>query len=279
MENDIIMEKLNIKKPVVSINWLNEHLCTDKLVVLDGTINKSFNTEQQQIPGARFFDIKNAFSNISGQFPNTFPSIEQFELAARNLGINSDSAIVVYDDKGIYSSARVWWLFKAFGYNNVAVLNGGFPKWTEVNLPTENMSLYKGEQGDFTAKIQSRYMKFFNDIKLVSINKTHIIIDARSRNRFNGRQPEPREGLRSGNIPHSVNMPFTDLLVDGKVLKPTKILKQMFSTLVKQDDAIIFSCGSGITACVLALGAELVGYKNIAVYDGSWTEWGSLVKA
>jgi thiosulfate/3-mercaptopyruvate sulfurtransferase len=268
--------KITITEPIVSVEWLKTNIDAENLIVLDGTINKVFNPDQIQILNTRLFDIKKKFSDIENQFPSAFPSEEQFQKEAQNLGINNNSAIVVYDDKGIYSSARVWWLFKAFGYANVAVLNGGFPAWLKLDLPTEVMKNYTGEKGGFTAKLQPNFMKFFNDVKQASENKTHTIIDARSAGRFNCEVPEPREGLRMGTIPNSVNLPFMDLLVDG-VLKPKVELEKAFYMLAEKDDAIIFSCGSGLTACVLALGAEIAGYKNLSVYDGSWTEWGSLV--
>ena len=268
---------LNITSPIVSVEWLHEHLNAKNLIVLDGTINKVFDVSQKQILNARLFDIKNKFSDITNPFPSAFPSVEQFQKEARALGINNNSAIVVYDDKGIYSSARVWWLFKAFGYNNVAVLNGGFPAWLKAGFQTENMKVYGGQAGDFVANLQPKLMKFFSDIEDASKNNTHIIVDARSENRFKSLEPEPRAGLRMGTIPNSVNLPFEDLLEDG-ILKPKVDLEKAFYMVADKNDDIIFSCGSGITACVLALGAEISGYKNISVYDGSWTEWGSLVK-
>tara|TARA_R110002050_G_scaffold24083_3_gene64344 strand:+ start:124509 stop:125330 length:822 start_codon:yes stop_codon:yes gene_type:complete len=268
---------INIESPIVSVEWLNSNRDAENLVVLDGMINKVFDGAQKQIPNARLFDIKKKFSDVSNPFPSAFPSAEQFQKSARELGINTDSAIVVYDDKGIYSSARVWWLFKAFGYTNVAVLNGGFPAWLKAEYETEPMKRYEGAEGDFVVNHKPETMKFFNDVKTASKNYTHTIIDARSAGRFNCTTPEPRIGLRMGTIPNSVNLPFTNLLEDG-VLKPKEALEKAFQELATKDDPIVFSCGSGITACVLALGAEISGYKNISVYDGSWTEWGSLVE-
>ncbi|MBC3759069.1 sulfurtransferase [Hyunsoonleella sp. SJ7] len=267
--------KINLTAPVVSAEWLYEHQEGDNLVVLDGTIAKSFDSHTLQISNARFFDIKKKFSDTSDPFPNAFPSEAQFQKEARNLGINNDSAIVVYDDKGMYSSARVWWMFKAFGFDNIAVLDGGFPDWQNAGYPSEFMKPYEGPKGNFEAKLQSGFIQFFDGIESASKTKTHKIIDARSAERFNMLVPEPRAGLRRGTIPSSVNLPFTDLLDNGK-LKSKKDLEKAFYMRAEKDENIIFSCGSGITACVLALGAELSGYKNISVYDGSWTEYGSL---
>lgn len=267
---------VTIFEPIVSVEWLNKNISASNLIVLDGTINKTFDTSQVQIPNARFFDIKKKFSDVSNPFPSAFPSSEQFQKEARNLGINSNSAIVVYDDKGIYSSARVWWLFRSFGHDNVAVLNGGFPSWLKAGYPTETTKPFNDSEGDFVANYITKNMKFFQDIKSASKNKTYNIIDARSRARFNCEVSEPRVGLRKGIIPNSVNLPYTDLLKNGE-LKYKEELEDVFSNVAEKEDHIIFSCGSGITACVLALGAEVTGFSNLSVYDGSWTEWGSLV--
>lgn len=266
---------ITLTSPIVSVEWLHANLEAENLVILDGTIAKVFDAMSLQIAKSRFFDIKQKFSDTSNPFPSAFPTKDQFQKEARNLGINNDSTIIAYDDKGIYSSARVWWLFKAFGFENIAILNGGFPEWQNANFPTQYMEVYEGSKGNFEAKLQPNFMQFFDDIKRASQAKTHKIIDARSEARFNCEVPEPREGLRRGTIPNSVNLPFTNLLKDGK-LKSKKEIEKSLYMLAEKDDAIIFSCGSGITACVLALGAEISGYKNIAVYDGSWTEYGAL---
>lgn len=270
------MEHIKFLQPVVSVSWLQNNLKAENLIILDGTINKVFDANQFQIPNTRLFDIKNKFSDVNAPFPSTFPTQDQFQKEARTLGINKDSAIVVYDDKGIYSSARVWWLFNAFGFENVAVLDGGFPEWLKAGLTTEPMNIYSGKSGNFEAMNRPEHMKFFNDIKLASKTKSHRIIDARSEGRFKSIEPEPRAGLRMGTIPYSVNLPFEDLLENNQ-FHSKDIITSKFQKLATIEEPIIFTCGSGITACVLALGATISGYKNISVYDGSWTEWGSLV--
>lgn len=266
---------MELKSPIVSVEWLNSHLDEEKLVVLDGTINKTQEFMGPQILKARFFDIKQKFSDITNPFPSAFPSEKQFQREARHLGIDHNSTIVVYDDKGIYSSARVWWLFRAFGFVNIAVLNGGLPAWQQAGFPTQAPRPYSGKMGDFKAQLQPGFMQFFKDVKKASKQHTHVILDARSSDRFNAKVPEPREGLRSGNIPNSKNLPYTALLDNG-FLKAKTDIEPLFAPLAKKEAPVIFSCGSGITACILALGAEIIGYKNISVYDGSWTEWGSL---
>ena len=274
------MSKLIVKHPTVSVEWLFNNLNADNLVILDGSIKKVVNpssdASEVQIPNTRFFDLKEAFSDASAPFPTTFPSEAQFTKEAQKLGINADSAIVVYDDKGIYSSARVWWLFKAMGHDNVAVLDGGLPEWIKSGYKTEIKKEKPLEKGNFAATYKPELMKFFDDVKEASENKSHLIMDARSETRFKSLEAEPRVGLRMGTIPNSVNLPYEDLLNENKLI-PQRDIESKFRKLAKKDDALIFSCGSGITACVLALGATMSGYENISVYDGSWTEWGSLV--
>ncbi len=274
------MAHLSINTPLVSVEWLHSNLNSENLVILDASIKKVVGGDDSksevQIPNTRFFDLKEAFSDTSAPFPTTFPSEQQFTNSAQILGINKDSAIVVYDDQGIYSSARVWWLFKAMGHENVAVLNGGLPQWINSGFETESKILNKPDLGNFEAHYKPELMKYFDDVKKASSEKSYIIIDARSEARFKSLEAEPRKGLRSGTIPNSVNLPFEDLL-DKNQLKSKEVIEAKFMKLAKKDEPLIFSCGSGITACVLALGAEILGYKNISVYDGSWTEWGSLV--
>ena len=275
-EHNIIFDE-----PIVSVSWLHENLNANNLLVLDASINKvtsaSHNSHSEwQIPTSLFFDIKGLFSDIEGEFPNTFPSAEQFTQEAQKLGVNSNSAIVVYDDKGMYSSARAWWLFKAFGFNNVAVLDGGLPEWQTHNFVIEKKQNNLHSVGNFEAEYQPEFMRFFKDIQQAIPLNTKIL-DARSQDRFKGLVKEPRDGLRSGTIPNSRNFPFTDLLNEN-CFKSRDELSALFHNFVEdKEEPIIFSCGSGITACILALGAILVGYNDISVYDGSWTEYGSLV--
>ena len=271
-----------MKEPLVSVNWLNDNLELPKLVILDATMDKvsesaSTGSVDIQIPKARFFDIKNKFSDTSNPFPNAVPSEDQFTLEAQNLGINKDSVIIVYDANGIYSSARTWWLFKAFGHDNVAVLDGGLPEWVRLNFKTEPKTKLARIKGNFIATYNPEYFKFFNDVQSDMFDKNKLILDARSSDRFEGIVKEPREGLRSGSIPNSENLPYTELLFQNK-LKQMDELISIFDKFSFKEKNLIFSCGSGITACILALGADLAGHKNLSVYDGSWTEYGSLTK-
>lgn len=275
------MESLKINESLVGVEWLRKHLGANDLIILDATLPKAVaqNTSEtepsKRIPGARFFDIKNVFSDTSATYPNTWSGEEAFIREARNLGINRDSAIVVYDDHGIYSSARAWWMFKSMGHQNVAVLNGGLPAWIKAGFELEEKKTISIPGGDFSGVYDPGFFKDHKDVLQGLDKKEELVIDARAENRFMGMVEEPRKGLRSGHIPGSLNLPYTDLLDNGKMIDLAS-LKKMIDSKVPENKKITFSCGSGITACVLALGATLSGYKDISVYDGSWTEWGSI---
>ncbi|TYP98732.1 thiosulfate/3-mercaptopyruvate sulfurtransferase [Tenacibaculum adriaticum] len=270
--------KLKITTPIVSVTWLHENINAENLIIFDATIPKvgisiSESLEKKQIIGARFFDIKKGFSLQNSQYPNTILSSNDFEQRAQNLGVNKDTCIVVYDDHGIYSAPRVWWLFKTFGFTNIAVLDGGFPEWNRNGLPVENPAKEEYEKGDFIVKYQSDKISFTDDV-LLGIQQEVCITDARSRARFFAEELEPREEIRSGHIPNSFNLPYTELQVDGK-MKDSVALSLIFSRVNLKQNRFIFTCGSGITACILALGLEISGNSNYSVYDGSWSEWGS----
>ena len=266
--------------PLVSADWLYKNFDAKNLIILNATIQKITSTSDDnslsgQIPNSRFFDLKHKFSDTSATFPNTIPSAKQFESEAQSLGINSDSIIVIYDEKGIYSSPRAWWLFKTMGFHNVAVLDGGLPEWKSKEYPVSKSQLNIFTKGNFKANYNSELIHFFEDMKKVVEEHQDCIVDARSAERFNGAVTEPRAGLRSGHIPNSFNLPYADLL-DGNTMKPLPELKLFFKGF--RNKKLVFTCGSGITACILALAADLCGYRNASVYDGSWTEWGALTK-
>ena len=272
---------LKINKPLVSVNWLYQHIDATNLVVLNGTLPKvSIKNEQKdneafQILGARFFDIKKEFSVQEAVFPNTALQPKDFELKAKQIGINKDSCIVVYDEYGIYSSPRVWWLFKAMGFDNIAVLDGGFPSWKKFAFPIEKKQNPHFKRGDFVVKNKNELL-INSEVVLKSLNsKNKQILDARSIGRFYATVPEPRANIRSGHIPNSKSLPYSSLL-NGTQLKSKEVLEALFLELNLKNKELIFSCGSGVTACVLALGATISGYHKLAVYDGSWTEWGSI---
>lgn len=253
--------------PIVSAAWLHEHLNDSNLIVLEARLDQN---PDLQIKGARLFDIKNNFSDTSNPLPNTFPSEEKFTAEAQKLGINSNSRIVVYDATGIYSSPRAWWMFKAMGHPNVFVLDGGLPEWIKEGFPIENQQQASYPKGNFTAQFQPELIKNKEQILENITTKEAVLMDARSADRFDATLEEPRAGLRSGHIPSSINTPFTELQQDGK-FKSTDELKEILNL---NDQPLYFTCGSGITACIVLLATELISDNPKAVYDGSWTEWG-----
>lgn len=269
---------LKINSSLVSVDWLYQNLENKNLMILDCTIPKvtaktEISSEKKQIKGAVLFDLKNSFSDVKAPFPNTVLTPEAFEKQAQNLGINQNTILVCYDDLGIYSSPRVWWMFQLMGFENVAVLNGGLPEWNTKNYPIETPKKNLSIKGNFTVSYQPEKLKYTKDVLNAIKNKDIVIIDARSSGRFYGTEPEPRDDLKSGHIPNSVSLPFSEVLENGKFLALDSLQEKYQNFTEKKE--FIFTCGSGITASILALGAELSGIKNYAVYDGSWTEWGS----
>lgn len=271
---------LKIPSPKVKAKWLYHHLEDENLIIFNATIPKVTDKENlslkesYKIKGAVFFDIKNTFSDKEAAFPNTILSPEKFQDKAQEIGVNNNSCIIVYDEIGIYSSARVWWMFQLMGFTNIAVLDGGFPAWKSKEYPVEKKHLINLSKGDFKSFYQPDKIKFTKDVLENIKNKESIVLDARSKGRFYATEPEPRNDIRGGHIPGSVSLPYSEIL-DHQYLKSNEDLKSIYQDLNNLKKPIIFSCGSGITASVLALGAEIAGIKKYAVYDGSWTEWGS----
>ena len=265
-----------MKNTLVSIDWLKDNLQDPNLVILDASqqvnqANVSPEFTEIQIQGARFFDIKNDFSDSTNPLPNTFPTPEKFAKAAQKLGINSSSKIVIYDSLGIYSSPRAWWLFQIMGHENVWVLDGGLPAWVKADFPIEKISANDFIRGNFVSNYNPAMFKNTADVLANIKSKTAVLIDARSNDRFLGLTSEPRAGLRSGHIPGAINIPYTDLVQNEYFLSKEKLS----IILPNQETALIFSCGSGITACIDYLAYEIIGSSNErSVYDGSWTEWG-----
>ncbi len=267
---------------VTSCNWLSKNLTHQDLIILDASTpsvnsNNSPELTDVRIPNARFFDLKNVFSDQESDLPAMMPTQESFQQSARELGINQNSQIVIYDNLGIYSSPRAWWMLRAMGHEKVAVLDGGLLEWHRLGLPTEPITLATYELGDFEVNYNSNQIASIEEVKSSVNNDQVLVIDARSEGRFDGTTPEPREGLRSGHIPNSVNLPFGKVLNDGKML-PKSQLHSIFEELNISDQQLIFTCGSGVTACIILLAAEIAGLKTQSVYDGAWCEWGSVIE-
>jgi thiosulfate/3-mercaptopyruvate sulfurtransferase len=275
------MSIAKITSSLVSVQWLADNFDAENLVILDASMKPVVPTpgeitleEAGCIKGARRFDFDNDIRDKNTDLPHMMPSAEFFTDEMQKLGINKDSAIVVYDYMGIFSSPRAWWMFRSMGHTQVAVLNGGLPAWKNAGfacgLQAETVAKHRG---NFAAQSQSGLFCDSTQVLEALSDPRFAVLDARSAGRFKGVEPEPREGLRSGHMPNALNLPFTDMLEDGLML-PAASLDSIFSKLVNKELNLIFSCGSGVTACVDALAAEQAGYPNISVYDGSWSEWG-----
>ena len=269
----------DVNTPLVNADWLRQNFDDPELIVLDASpetnmANMTVQHPGKRISGARAFDLKGAFSDLDSKHPNMLPSPENFTRACQSLGLNSTSKIVIYDNLDIYSAPRAWWMFRTMGHERVAVLDGGLNDWVASGGPAEPIAEQSFAPGDFVAKYDGGKIKTAAQVLENIQSKNFTVVDARSSGRFNAKVPEPRPTSRSGRIPGSSNLPFADLSKDGKFL-PKDELKARFDKLNLGDGPLVFSCGSGMTACVDLLGAALVLDNELALYDGSWSEWGA----
>lgn len=263
---------LTLPGPLVTVDWLADRLGHPDLVVLDASVGAARDSGTP-IAGARVFDIDGAMSDHDDPRPHTMPGTEQFVRGIRALGVNDRSTVVVYDAAGIYSSARAWWMLRAMGFDRAAVLDGGLPAWTAAGHPCRPFGQEPPAAGDFTARPRTGLLVDIGTVQRTLADGSAAVLDARSRGRYAGTEAEPRPGLRGGHMPGAVNLPFTELQDGGRML-PAGELRSAFASVAGDHERLVFSCGSGVTACVLALGAELAGHRDLAVYDGSWSEWG-----
>ena len=270
------MSKIKITNSIVSVQWLKENFSAENLVILDASMkpvtNVSDAIKDTYIPNALRFDFDNDITDMNTSLPHMMPTPEFFTDEVQKLGINQDSAIVVYDNVGIYASPRAWWMFRAMGHEQVAVLDGGLSAW--INAGYETASQLKGQsaqRGDFVSTPQADSFIDSSYVLKGIQNPQLTIFDARAEGRFKGVDPEPRPNMKRGHIPNAVNMPFASVLESGK-MKSKSELQNMFEKY--KDNQKVFYCGTGVTASILALAAEQAGYQNFSVYDGSWAEWG-----
>ena len=229
----------------------------------------------EHIPGAIFFDIDEIADTKSG-LPHMLPPPEKFSSRMRSMGIGDGSRIVVYNSAGLFSAARVWWTFRVMGVDDVSVLNGGLPKWKREDRPLESGPPRSRTARHFTARRNLDLVRDVSDIKALLKDRSAEIVDARAADRFAGKAPEPRPGLRSGHIPGSHNLPYAKLLNKDGTFKTGPEIERLFEEAgVDLTKPVVATCGSGITASVLALGLAEIGHRKAAVYDGSWSEWGA----
>ncbi len=271
--------------PVVSTAWLADRVRAPDVRVVDGTWfmpaeGRSGHEEylQTHIPGAVFFDI-DAIADTSSDLPHMLPSPEVFAKAAGALGLSRDADIVVYDTHGIRSAARVWWTLRVMGYSKVYVLDGGLKKWVAERRPVEGGEIFP-RAVDLEPIFNADLVRNADDIRSLLASGAGRVVDARAAGRFTGETPEPRTGLRSGHLPGAAYVPWEGVIEGDGTLKSERDLKAVFKAAgVNLSKPIVTSCGSGVTASVLALALARIGLDQVAVYDGSWTEWGGLPDA
>lgn len=267
---------------LIETDELARDLGAPDLVIIDATwymLNEGKDAHAEylgeHIPGALFFDI-DEIADTKSTLPHMLPPPEKFSSRMRGMGVGDGSRIVVYDSRGLYSAARVWWTFRVMGVDDVSVLNGGLPKWRREGRPLERGAPPNRTTRHFTARRNLELVRDLSDMKALLKDKSAQIIDARAPERFAGKAPEPRAGLRSGHIPGSHNVPFGKLLNQDGTLKSAPELQRLFEQAgVDLNKPVVTSCGSGITASVLALGLAELGHRRTSVYDGSWSEWGA----
>ena len=267
--------------PLVSTDWLAEHLGDPDLLVFDGSWHMPADERDAKaeygaahIPGAVFFDI-DGISDHGNPLPHMLPTPPAFATAVRRLGIGVNTAVVVYDTVGVFSAPRVWWSLRAMGHAKVFVLDGGLKKWTAEGHPVE-AGWHEPEHGEFKAHPQAALIADLETVRAALADSETQVVDARSAARFRGETPEPREGLRAGHMPGARNVPWSKLTAaDGTLAAPAQLMAAFEAGGVDPAAAIVTTCGSGISASILALALARLGREDVAVYDGSWSEWGA----
>ena len=266
---------------LVDTEWLARHLDDGALRIVDGSwhmpqLKRDARAEFAacHIPGAVYFDIDD-IAEPESALPHMWPDAETFARKVGALGIGNDHHVVIYDTTGVGSAARAWWSFRLFGHDRVSVLDGGLPKWLAEGRPVTDTQT-EIEPASFMACRDPARVRALDDVRRIVESGDEQVLDARSRGRFAAQEPEPRAGLRGGHMPGSRNQPFLELYdPDTRLMKPRRELKRLFAAAgIAIDKPVVTSCGSGVTACNLALALHLIGRDDVAVYDGSWTEWG-----
>lgn len=271
---------------LVNATWLSEYLNDPNVLVLDASWYMPVDQRDadaefliKHIPGSQRFDFDGVVKDDSSDLPHTLPGVDKFQSIARSLGVSKDTHLVVYDGSGVFAAPRAWWMFKVMGHGQVSLLNGGLPAWDAAGLPLDSGRAKTRSAGNFTASLQAERYADASRVKQSLSTNSHQILDARGAPRFTGSEPEPRTGLRSGHMPGAHNLPYKALL-HGNELLDEESIRQLFKSINPGDERpIIATCGSGVTASLLALAAEQAGLDSIAVYDGSWSEWGQESRA
>ena len=266
---------------LVTAEWLEAHLNSPDIAIVDASwhlpaMQRDARAEflEGHIPGAQFFDI-DELSDTASPLPHMLPSPEKFSSRMRKLGIGDGKKVIAYDAAGLFSAARAWWMFKVFGHEDVAVLDGGLPKWNAEGRPLEDGPALKPQERHFTARLRAMMVRDRHEVAVALKSGAAQVADARSAPRFRGEEVEPRPGVRAGHMPGAHNVHYASLLKPDGTLKSLDEITAVFAAAgIDLAKPVITSCGSGITAAILSLGLTLIGARDHALYDGSWTEWG-----
>jgi thiosulfate/3-mercaptopyruvate sulfurtransferase len=269
-------------KWLVDTDWLASHLKSPDIVVIDATLylpnvrrNAYDEYRNAHIPGALFFDIEE-LSDATNPMPHMLPSPEKFASRVKRMGIGDGTRVIAYDTQNMSSAARAWWMFRVMGHEDVAILDGGFSKWQREERPIETVEPPRRSERHFTVRKNSALVRDISDVKALIGTDRAQIVDARSAGRFAGAEPEPRDVPRLGHMPGARNLPYTDLIRPDGTFKSADEIRAAFAAHdIDVNRPVVASCGSGVTACVIAFALAQIGQRQAAVYDGSWTEWSS----
>jgi thiosulfate/3-mercaptopyruvate sulfurtransferase len=269
-------------KWLVDTEWLAARLSAPDIVVIDATLylptaprNAYEEYRNAHIPGALYFDIED-LSDATNPLPHMLPSPEKFASRVKRMGIGDGTRVIAYDSQNMSSAARAWWMFRVMGHEDVAILDGGFSKWRTENRPIETVEPPRRTERHFTIRRNGALVRELPDVKALIGSGVAQIVDARAAGRFAGKEPEPREVPRLGHMPGAKNLPYTELIrADGTFKSAEEIVATLSAHDIDMNRPVVASCGSGVTACVIALALAQLGRPDAAVYDGSWTEWSS----
>ncbi len=275
------MSSLQLPSSLVDVEWLHSHLNNPQLVIFDASWHMPATQRDayeewrhEHIKNARYFDFDQTICDTYSDLPHMMPDAETFTREVQRLGLNDDSVVVIYDSLCMFSAPRVWWMLRAMGFDNCALLDGGLPAWHSAGYDVESeVDVNPVAVGNFVARpVEGKVCEIDHVIKALD-NDGFSVVDARPAPRFRGEVEEPRAGLRRGHMPGASNLPFHDLFENG-LLKSRPALQSMLAEYFVDGSHTVCSCGSGVTACVIAFAAHLIGKEDVSVYDGSWSEWG-----